>query len=197
MASIPTEWWARGSGAEIELGRSLAPMEPLKGQVQLHQGAVQQGGNRRRHSSGDDGQSAVGRAADQGRGAARRCEPGSGAGQPHRRPDGAAEHGPGLRAAGDRLPRDELLDGLQLAHLVVEPDVARADGGLSVAGVRQPVREPRQPAKSERPRSRAGAGRVARPAGQLRRQGEARRVSHQRARRREARAGHARRERQG
>ena len=25
----PTEWWAKGSGADIELGRSLARMEPL------------------------------------------------------------------------------------------------------------------------------------------------------------------------
>ena len=55
----------------------------------------------------------------EGRRAARRRQPGSGAGQPHRRADGAAEHGPGLRAADHRLPRDELLDGLQLAHLVV------------------------------------------------------------------------------
>ena len=29
----PTQWWARGSGAEMELGRSLAPLEPLKGQI--------------------------------------------------------------------------------------------------------------------------------------------------------------------
>ena len=38
---------------------------------------------------------------------------------------------------------------------------------------------------------------VAQPAGQLDRQGQARRISHQRARRREARAGHARGEREG
>ena len=42
-----------------------------------------------------------------------------------------------------------------------------------------------------------GAGRLAQPAGQLRRQGQARRISHQRPRRREARAGHARGEREG
>ena len=34
----PAEWWARGSGAEIELGRSLAPMEPLKGQFNYIKG---------------------------------------------------------------------------------------------------------------------------------------------------------------
>ena len=40
-------------------------------------------------------------------------------------------------------------------------DVAGADGGLSVAGVRQPVRESRQPAQPERAGSRDGSGRVA------------------------------------
>src|SRR6187397_1474976 len=34
----PTEWWARGSGAGIELGRSLAPMEPLKGRFNYIKG---------------------------------------------------------------------------------------------------------------------------------------------------------------
>ena len=73
----------------------------------------------------------------------------------------AAEPGPGLRAADHRLSRDEFLDGLQLAHLLAERDLAGADGGLSVAGVRQPVRQPRQPAEQEHPRPRAGAGRRA------------------------------------
>src|SRR5882724_3591086 len=34
----PTEWWAKGSGAGIELGRSLAPMEPLKGKFNYIKG---------------------------------------------------------------------------------------------------------------------------------------------------------------
>src|SRR5262249_31013835 len=34
----PTEWWAKGSGTEIELGRSLAPMEPLKGRFNYIKG---------------------------------------------------------------------------------------------------------------------------------------------------------------
>ena len=66
--------------------------------------------------------------------------------QPRRPGHGAAEHRAGVRAADDRLPRDELLDGVQLAHLVAESRFAGAEGSLSVAGVRQPVREPRQPA---------------------------------------------------
>ena len=34
----PTEWWAKGSGADIELGRSLAPLEPLKGRFNYVKG---------------------------------------------------------------------------------------------------------------------------------------------------------------
>src|SRR5678809_1318028 len=36
----PDEWWARGSGAanDVELGRSLAPMEPLKGRFNYIKG---------------------------------------------------------------------------------------------------------------------------------------------------------------
>ena len=75
----------------------------------------------------------------------------------HRPGDGAAEPGAGLRAADHRLSRDELLDGLQLAHLLAERDLAGADGGLSVAGVRQPVRQPRQPAEPEHSRPRAAS----------------------------------------
>ena len=45
----------------------------------------------------------------------------------------AAQHGAGLRAAGHRLSRDQFLDGLQLAHLLAERDLARAAGGISLA----------------------------------------------------------------
>jgi len=34
----PSEWWANGSGAGVELGRSLAPMEPLKGRFNYIKG---------------------------------------------------------------------------------------------------------------------------------------------------------------
>jgi uncharacterized protein DUF1552 len=34
----PTEWWATGSGAGMELGRSLTPMEPLKGKFNYIKG---------------------------------------------------------------------------------------------------------------------------------------------------------------
>ena len=34
----PNHWWAKGSGAELELGKSLAPLEPLKGKINVIQG---------------------------------------------------------------------------------------------------------------------------------------------------------------
>jgi uncharacterized protein DUF1552 len=34
----PNEWWAKGSGADIQLGRSLLPMEPLKGRFNYIKG---------------------------------------------------------------------------------------------------------------------------------------------------------------
>ncbi len=61
-----------------------------------------------------------------------------------------------MRATHHRLPRDELLDGLQFAHFVAERRLPRADGSLSLARIRQLVREPRQQAHAEysRPRQR-------------------------------------------
>ena len=47
----------------------------------------------------------------------------------------------GLRAAQHRLPRDQLLDGLQLAYLLAEPELSGPAGGLPLARVRQPVRK--------------------------------------------------------
>jgi hypothetical protein len=34
----PTQWWAKGSGADMELGPSLAPLEPLKGKFNYIKG---------------------------------------------------------------------------------------------------------------------------------------------------------------
>jgi hypothetical protein len=34
----PNQWWAKGSGEAMELGRCLAPLEPLKGKINVVQG---------------------------------------------------------------------------------------------------------------------------------------------------------------
>src|SRR6266542_4136778 len=59
-----------------------------------------------------------------------------------------------MRAADHRVSRNELLDGLQLAHFLARRQLAGADGGLSVAGLRQPLRQSRQPANAQHSRPR-------------------------------------------
>ena len=130
---------------------------------------VREGADRPGHSSRADRKSAVGRAHLEGRHHPLRHQRGSDDRQPRRPGHPAIQHRAGLRAADDRLPRDELLDGLQFAHLVAESGFARAGGSLSVAGLGQPVRESRQPAEYQHSRPREGsrpglsAGRSARP----------------------------------
>ena len=178
----PNHWWAKGSGPGMELSKSLQPLAPFKSQAERRLGPVQQARHGRRHPSGPDGQHPLGRGAAEGRGAQGGRQHGPGARRPPRRGDAAAQPRPGLRAADHRLSRDQLLDGLQLAHLLAGRALAGADGGLSVAGLRQPLRQPGEQADAEHPRPRQGACRRAEPPGQPGRPGEARRVSHQRPR---------------
>ena len=163
---------------------------------QRDQRPVQPAGGRHGHSPGTDGQSAVGRADPEGRDHQGGDHDGSGPRQSHRPGHPAPQHRPRLRAADDRLPRDELLDGLQLAHLVAKRGVAGPERGLPVAGVRQPVRESRQPALSEHPRPGARSRRDAEPSGERNRQSQAGRVPDQRSRSRDAHRAHAGGERQ-
>ena len=180
-----------------EAEQVAAAARAVEEEDQRHQRPVQQAGRRHGHPPGTDRQPAVGRADPEGRHRQGRDHDGSGARQSHRPGDAAIEHRAGVRAADDRLSRDEFLDGLQLAHLVAERRFAGAERGLSVARVRQPVRESRQPALSEHPRSREGPRGHAEPAGERDRQGQARRVPDQRARSREAHRAHARGEGRG
>ena len=183
--------------AGMELGPCLEPLAPLTAKINVDQRPVQQARDGRRHPSRPDRQHPLRRGAPEGGRAEGRHQHRPGARQAPGRGDRAAEHGPGLRAADHRLPRDELLDGLQLAHLLAERDLAGADGGLPLAGLRQPLRQPRQPAQPEHPRPRPRGGRGPEPAGQLRRPGQARRVPHERPRGREARRADAGREGNG
>ena len=146
-------------------GQSLEPMAPFKTKMNVIRGLFNKR-HRRGHPSRPDRQILSGASAAKGRRAARRHQHGPGAGQSPRRRDDAAEPGAGLRTADHRLSRDEFLDGLQLAHLLAKRDLAGADGGLSVAGVRQPVRQPRQHAEQKHSGPRAGTGRQSEPASQ-------------------------------
>ncbi len=154
-------WWARGNGAAMKLSRVAGAARTDQDEDQRDQRPVQPAGRWHGHSPGTDGQSAVGRADSEGRDHQGGDYDGSGPRQSHRPGHPTPQHRPRLRAADDRLPRDELLDGLQLAHLVAKRGVAGPERGLPVAGVRQPVRESRQPALSEHPRPGARSRRDA------------------------------------
>ena len=130
---------ATGSG-RWSLGKSLAPMEPLKEKMNFISRAVQQERHGRRHSSGSDRQHPLGCVVAEGSRTAGRHQRRPGVGQSLGAGDGSTQHGAGLRTADHRLSRDELLDGLQFAHFLAECHVARPDGSLPFAGLRQPVR---------------------------------------------------------
>ena len=167
-------WGAEGSGAEMKLSQSLSPLEPLKQKINVINGLFN------KHSTGQGihpaqtGSLLSGAPFKRGPvihvGHHRRSDDR----QPHRPGHAAAQHRAGVRAADDGLPRDQLLDGVQLAHLVAERRLAGAQRSLPVAGLRQAVREPRQPAQPEHPGSREGRCAEPEPPDQLHRQAEAR-----------------------
>ena len=123
-------WWAKGSGAEMELSKSLEPLEPLKHKINVIHGLF----NKRATGIGihpaQTGNILSGAPIQKGAIikagiSVDQCSPTTSARTRRSQPR------PGLRAADDRLSRDQLLDGLQLAHLLAERRLAGADGGLS------------------------------------------------------------------
>ena len=150
------------------VGPALEPLAPLRNKAQRHQRPVQQARGGCRYSSGTDRQYSLRHAADERRRAQGRHQHGPGACESARPGHDAAEPGARLRAADHRLSRDQFLDGLQFAHLLAERRFACADGSLSFARVRQPLRKSRQQAHAEHPRSREGRRVELEPQNQLR-----------------------------
>ena len=152
----PDHWWAKGAGAGDGAGQEPRAAGAADGRSSTSSPVCSTSTPPASASTRADGQHLLSGCRCQrapsctAASASTRCSPAISA---TNRP---AEPGAGLRAADHRLPRDQFLDGLQLAHLLADADLAGADGGLSVAGVRQPVRQPRQPAQPQHPRSRQG-----------------------------------------
>ena len=132
------EWWAKGEGAQMELGKVLAPLGRLPREDAVHPRAVQRRGAEGEHPQLADRQPAFRRAAG-----FRRRDP---FGHQHRPVGGAAlraidqsaEPGAGMREVEPVGPQ-ELLDALQLAHFVEFADDTHAAGNLSGARVRPAV----------------------------------------------------------
>ena len=198
-ASTPTTGGPRARGADMELGKSLAAAGAAQGQAQRHQRPVQQERHRRRHPSGADRQYPLRRAAARrapscaAASAWTRCSPTTSARTPCSPAwsSAASSRSPAITRRTSRWPTARTSRG-RAPTSPVPMEV------YPVAGVRQPVRQPRQPAQPEHPRPRQGAGRDARPAGQL---GATRpsstNTSPASARSRSASQRHARREREG
>ena len=58
----PTHWWAKGAGAEMELGRCLEPLEPLKAKINVINGLFNKHATGVGIHPGPDGQHPLGRA---------------------------------------------------------------------------------------------------------------------------------------
>ena len=118
------EWWAKGEGASMELGKVLQPLNPLPRSTGLHSRPVQRRGPQGKHPQLADRQSALRRAAGGWRHdldpapASIRLSP---SGWPA---DQTAESGARLRK-GESVGAQELFDALQLAHFLEQPDDAR------------------------------------------------------------------------
>ena len=169
--------WRRDETEQVA-GAAGAPEEEDHG----HQRPLQQAGGRDGHSPRTDRQPAVGRADSEGTDRPVGDHDGPGPRQPRWPGHAAVQHRAGVRTADDRVSRDEFLDGVQLAHFVAERGFAGAQRGLSLPGVRQPVREPRQPAQPEHPGPGQGTRGQPRSRGQRERQSQTGRVPDQRAR---------------
>ena len=161
MASTRITGTRKGSGADMKLSKTLEPLEPLKHKINVIHGLFQKRATGQGIHPAQTGSLLSGAQIQKGAiihaGITVDQMIANHIGAGH----AAVEHRAGLRAADDGLSRDELLDGLQLAHLVAEPGFAGAERSLPVAGVGQPVRESRQPAQHEHSRSRDGRRRGA------------------------------------
>ena len=126
-ASTATTGGPRARAPEMKLGKTLAAAGAAQEEDQRHQRPLQPAG-RRAWASTPARPATSSPACPSSKG--RSSRPGISMDQvlaSHARPgDRAAQHGAGLRAADDRLPRDQLLDGLQLAHLLAAARTRRS-----------------------------------------------------------------------
>ena len=149
-------WGSEGSGAEMKLSKTLAPLEPLKHKINVIHGLFQKRATGQGIHPAQTGCLLSGRYDPEGRHHPSRRHRRSDDRQPNRPGHAAVEHRSGLRAADDGLSRDELLDGVQLAHLLAESGLAGPERSLSVARLGQSVRKSRQPSKHEHSRPSDG-----------------------------------------
>ena len=148
------EWWARGAGRDMELGKVLEPLAPLQGEAALHPRPLQRGGPEGEHPQLADRQPALRGAAGLGRRDPVGDEHRPGPRPADRRPDEGPQPGPGVRAV-DGVGPQELLDALQLAHLVELADLARRRWSSTPRSPSTGCSRTTSAGRQERPRRRA------------------------------------------
>ncbi len=183
----PAHWWAKGSGATMELGPGLMPMLPHREDMVFIRGLYSQ-------SALASTSPHLGR-MNLLSGAARQPRPrrdprrdvdGPGDRGSHRRSHRRAE--PGARCRAERAaPRGRALDGLRIEPVLGVADAAGHQGDLSGPDVRPPGgRRHGTRARPQHPRRGAGGGTQPRAARQPCRPPQARRVLRGHPRHREA-----------
>ena len=133
-----TEWWAKGEGKEMELGKVLAPLADFREKMLFIRGLYNEEALKGNIHSSQTGNLLSGAPLASG-GEIRSGTSIDQVARPAPRPiDQGAEPGARLREVEPVGPQ-ELLDALQLAHLVELADHADAAGAVSRAGVRPAV----------------------------------------------------------
>ena len=149
----PTHWWAKGAGADMEIGPAPHADDAASRGHALHQRAVQPDRAGLDEPAPRPHERAVGRAGEpRPEGDSRRHLDGPGARLADRQPHGHSQ--PGARHRAERAaPRRRAVDDLRLEPVLGLADQAGDQGNLSVAHVRSPGRRRQRPAaRSQHPR---------------------------------------------
>ena len=146
----PHHWWSKGDGAAMELGSSLESLAPYKEKLNVINGLFNRhgdGGHARCTGNILSGANLVrGRVIHGGVSMDQKLS------QHFEEATRGAQHGARLRAAGQRLPREPVFDGLRLAHFVAHAGFADPDRAVSGPRLRQPLRRPDEQAARKHPR---------------------------------------------
>ena len=169
------EWWAHGSGRNMELGQVLAPLADFRERMLFIRGLYQRRGAKRATSTAR--RRATCFPAHRWPPAARsaRARASTSCWREPRAIDQGAQPGARLREV-ESVGAQELLDALQLAHLVDLADDTDAAGALSGLGLRPVVPGRSQARRQERARRRAFRRPRLPPRDQLGRSAQARRI---------------------
>ena len=128
------EWWAKGSGESMELGKVLKPLADYRDRMLFIQGLYNAEALQGKHPQLTDRQPAVGCAVGFRWTDSLGNECRSGGRSTDRRPNQVAQPGNRLREI-ESVGSQELFDAVQLAHFVEQSDHADATGSLSGSGL--------------------------------------------------------------